>query len=193
MKALISQYQFDSAKTKALEARLPHILAQFSDVLSPDCSWRNLCNCFYKWQKKNSDGLALAAVVGEKRPRDPEHDHKLIEFADIAQKRVKDLIGEQGLKHLSSASKSAVNAFYEVKHTDPTYYRKMFGVYLKVTDAAGQSYIDYFCNDSGIPVAQAADNLSSVEKLYLWLKTDLDDVLDVKFSIISAEVSNLIT
>jgi hypothetical protein len=117
--------------------------------------------------------LALTAVIGVKRARDPESDHKLFEFADNAKKRVKDLLGEQGLKHLSSAGKQAVNDLFNVSHTDPAYYRKMFTTYIHATDALGQSYIDFYCKDSSIPAAEATDNLSSVDKLYLWLKADL--------------------
>ena len=84
------------------------------------------------------------------------------------------------MKHLSSAGKQAVNDLFGVIHTDPCYYRKMFSVYIKATDALGQSCIDYYCKDSGIPAAQATDNLSSVDKLYLWLKADLDDVSEEK-------------
>ena len=180
MRTLISQYQFDSAKTKGLEARLPNIKAQFPDIISEDCTWRNLLNCFYKWQNTNKDALALTAVIGVKRARDPESDHKLFEFADTAKKRVKDLIGEQGLKHLSSAGKQAVNDLFNVSHTDPAYYRKMFTAYIHATDALGQSYIDFYCKDSAIPAAETTDNLSSVDKLYLWLKADLDDVSEEK-------------
>jgi len=52
----------------------------------------------------------------------------------------------------------------------------MFGVFLKVTEAIGQSYIDYYCKNSNIQPDKSVKELTSIDKIYLWLKADIDDL-----------------
>ena len=60
--------------------------------------------------------------------------------------------------------------FFEIQHTDKDYYKKMAGVYVKVNEAIGQTYLDYYCKDTEILPADGVDEFKPIEKLVLWLK-----------------------
>ena len=74
-------------------------------------------------------------MVGTKRNRSPETDQKLLQYADLAKRRCKDLIGDEGLKHLSKPAQQVVLSMFELSHGDKDYYKKTAGIFLRANEA----------------------------------------------------------
>ncbi len=72
-----------------------------------------------------------------------------------------------------------------ISHTDSKYYEKMAQVYVKASEAIGQAYIEHYSKDSKTIVSKAALEMNPIEKLELWTKAELDEVVEDQWKLIA--------
>ena len=69
----------------------------------------------------------------------------------------------------------------------------MFNIYIKATDYIGQSYIEFYNGTSINSPTTEADRLKPMDKLYLWLKSELPKDKPSQWKVIAGEFMKVIS